>query len=327
MLAFSLASCDPTTGSNASSSDSAADSGSSFKVSYDANGATSGAVPTDSGAYVAGATVTVLGNTGSLAKTGYSFSGWNTAASGSGTSYAAGATFAMGSANVTLYASWTASTTTSSSWKKRTTKVYNSTDALIGTTVSVRDGATITDSDYDASGAASGSAVNTFNASDKLIKQVAYNTDGSVYHSTTITYNSAQQETRRDFEVPAASSSSYYELTTYDGSGASTKQHYTTADVLQSTTVSTYDSHGNPLTWTTTAPSVSGSMIYSYTYVYNSSFLIMKETIVWTGTGDYSSSAGTTVYEYERDSLGRETKWTTTLNGSKSMYWIYTYES
>ena len=37
-----------------------------------------------------GATVTVLGNTGSLVKTGYTFTGWNTAANGSGTSYTAG---------------------------------------------------------------------------------------------------------------------------------------------------------------------------------------------------------------------------------------------
>ena len=32
--------------------------------------------------YLAGATVTVLGNTGSLVKTGYTFTGWNTAANG-----------------------------------------------------------------------------------------------------------------------------------------------------------------------------------------------------------------------------------------------------
>ena len=57
----------------------------------------------------AGATVTVLGNTGTLVKTGYTFAGWNTAANGSGTSYIAGNTFTMGSSNVTLYAQWTES--------------------------------------------------------------------------------------------------------------------------------------------------------------------------------------------------------------------------
>ena len=52
--------------------------------------------------------MTVLGNTGTLVKTGYTFAGWNTAANGSGTSYSRGDTFAMGSSNVTLYAQWTA---------------------------------------------------------------------------------------------------------------------------------------------------------------------------------------------------------------------------
>jgi hypothetical protein len=55
--------------------------------------------------YQQGATVTALGNTGSLVNTGYSLGGWNTAANGSGTSYAPGATFSI-SANVTLYAQW-----------------------------------------------------------------------------------------------------------------------------------------------------------------------------------------------------------------------------
>ncbi len=50
----------------------------------------------------------MLGNTGSLVKAGYNFDGWNTQADGNGTSYCAGATFAMPAANVTLYAVWEA---------------------------------------------------------------------------------------------------------------------------------------------------------------------------------------------------------------------------
>jgi uncharacterized repeat protein (TIGR02543 family) len=53
-------------------------------------------------------TVTVLGNTGSLVKTGYTFDGWNTAADGSGTDYAPAATFQMPASNTTLYAQWAA---------------------------------------------------------------------------------------------------------------------------------------------------------------------------------------------------------------------------
>jgi uncharacterized repeat protein (TIGR02543 family) len=81
-----------------------------YKVTYNSNGATSGAVPTDSGSYAEGKSVTVLGNTGGLAKDDYIFAGWNTAADGSGVTCTAGATLIIGKANVTLYAIWTPST-------------------------------------------------------------------------------------------------------------------------------------------------------------------------------------------------------------------------
>lgn len=61
---------------------------------------------TDSIIYTQGAVVTVLGNTGSLVKTGYTFVGWNTSADGSGTSYTPTGTFTMGNSSVILYAQW-----------------------------------------------------------------------------------------------------------------------------------------------------------------------------------------------------------------------------
>ncbi len=76
-------------------------------MTYNDNGADSGSVPTDSTNYEQGQTVTVLGNTGSLGKTGYAYAGWNTSLDGSGDTYTVGQTFSMGSANVTLYARWT----------------------------------------------------------------------------------------------------------------------------------------------------------------------------------------------------------------------------
>lgn len=80
---------------------------STFTVTYNGNGNTSGSVPTDATAYNSGETVTVKGNTGSLVKTGYAFGGWNTQADGNGTNYTAGSgTFTI-SSNTTLYAKWT----------------------------------------------------------------------------------------------------------------------------------------------------------------------------------------------------------------------------
>ncbi|MEC5156963.1 choice-of-anchor D domain-containing protein [Chryseobacterium sp. MP_3.2] len=82
-----------------------------YALFYNGNTNTSGTAPTDSSSpYTVGSTVTVLG-AGTLVKTGSTFSGWNTAADGSGTLYAAGATFAMPANALTLFAQWTLNNT------------------------------------------------------------------------------------------------------------------------------------------------------------------------------------------------------------------------
>jgi hypothetical protein len=79
---------------------------STYSVTYNGNSQSSGTVPTDSTKYTSGQTVTVLGNTGSLALSGSTFAGWNTKADGSGTSYSTGQAFTMGNADIALYAKW-----------------------------------------------------------------------------------------------------------------------------------------------------------------------------------------------------------------------------
>jgi hypothetical protein len=65
-------------------------------VTYNGNGNTGGTAPVDGNSpYQPNATVTVLGNTGSLVKTGYTYQGWNTATNGSGTAYTPGETFTI----------------------------------------------------------------------------------------------------------------------------------------------------------------------------------------------------------------------------------------
>ncbi len=83
-------------------------------LTYNGNGNTGGNVPVDSVGYPQGTTVTILGNTGNLVRTGYTFAGWNTDANGSGTTYSGGNTFNIGATDVTLYALWT--TITYSTW-------------------------------------------------------------------------------------------------------------------------------------------------------------------------------------------------------------------
>jgi uncharacterized protein (TIGR02145 family)/uncharacterized repeat protein (TIGR02543 family) len=81
-----------------------AGTGTTYKVTYDGNGNDGGTAPTDNTPYRSGAEVTVR-NAGSLVKTGYTFSGWNTRPDGNGNSYSAGETFFV-TGNTTLYARW-----------------------------------------------------------------------------------------------------------------------------------------------------------------------------------------------------------------------------
>jgi uncharacterized repeat protein (TIGR02543 family) len=83
-----------------------------YTVQYDANGATGPSfsytsipAPQYMSPYTGTTSITISGNTGSLVKTGFTFSGWNTAADGSGTNYAAGAIYS-GGASLILYAKW-----------------------------------------------------------------------------------------------------------------------------------------------------------------------------------------------------------------------------
>lgn len=83
-----------------------------YTITYSGNTNTGGTVPVDNNDYEAGDTVTVLDNSGSLVKTGYTFSGWNTAADGGGTDRAPTSTFSMPGSNTTLYAKWAINTYT-----------------------------------------------------------------------------------------------------------------------------------------------------------------------------------------------------------------------
>lgn len=76
-----------------------------YTISYNSNSATSGSVPGDQ-TKTESVDLTLQTNSGSLLRTGYTFTGWNTLADGSGTHYNSGGTFTT-DANTTLYAEWT----------------------------------------------------------------------------------------------------------------------------------------------------------------------------------------------------------------------------
>ena len=74
------------------------------KITFDANG---GAGSMAAQEITEGGDTTTTLTPNSFTKEGYTFSGWNTAADGSGTSYADKATGAGANGNITLYAQWT----------------------------------------------------------------------------------------------------------------------------------------------------------------------------------------------------------------------------
>ena len=81
-----------------------------YPVTYNSNGSTGGAVPSNQ-AKTHDVTLVLALNSGSLVRTGYTFAGWNTLANGLGTNYAEGGNYTA-NAGVTLYAKWTVNTYT-----------------------------------------------------------------------------------------------------------------------------------------------------------------------------------------------------------------------
>jgi uncharacterized repeat protein (TIGR02543 family) len=78
-----------------------------YTVSYSGNNNDAGSVPSGSPyAVTSGGSHVVQDNTGNLVKTGYTFDGWNTNTSGTGTNYAQGSTISNITSNITLYAKW-----------------------------------------------------------------------------------------------------------------------------------------------------------------------------------------------------------------------------
>jgi len=93
ILLMILAACNPDT------------EGKTYKIWYDANGATSGFAPTDNTSYKSGDTAKVLGKN-TLVKTGYAFKNWNTKSDGSGDAYNEGDSIPVKNISIRLYAIW-----------------------------------------------------------------------------------------------------------------------------------------------------------------------------------------------------------------------------
>lgn len=79
-----------------------------YTVTYYGTNKTSGSVPEDNNEYDTNDIVTVLGNTGTLERTGYTWSGWSLNENGSGTAYGPNytSTYTVASSNISFYPIW-----------------------------------------------------------------------------------------------------------------------------------------------------------------------------------------------------------------------------
>lgn len=169
-----------------------------YTVTYDGNGKTSGSTPSDATEYTYNDEVTVLGNTGSLAKTGYTFNGWNTEDEGGGTGYSAGDKFNI-TDNTTLYAQWAAENYTvtidaneGTGGSPSVTATYGS--ALPSFNAPTRDGYTLTGYWTAASG---GDKV--INANGSLVDNAdTYTEDGAWAYANNITLHAQWQVNTAD---------------------------------------------------------------------------------------------------------------------------------
>ena len=78
-----------------------------YNLTYNANNADTGSVPSAQASTTLSSLVTLSAPQGDLVRAGYSFSGWNTRSDGSGANYESGDRIAMGE-DIALFATWTA---------------------------------------------------------------------------------------------------------------------------------------------------------------------------------------------------------------------------
>ena len=205
---------------------------SQYTVTYDANGATSGSIPSATLGY--GSTA-LASNSGTLAKTGYYFDGWTIAAS----NYGAGTNYTI-SGNVTAYANWSQYTVTyagngntsgsapSATGGNGTVTLASNTGSLVKTGYYF-DGWTIGASSYSAGGAftLSGNVAANAKWSQYTITYLGNGNDGGSapaatngYLNTSLAYNTGSlTKIGFDFAGWTISSTDYAEGDTYSLTG------------------------------------------------------------------------------------------------------------
>jgi uncharacterized repeat protein (TIGR02543 family) len=200
-----------------------------YTVTYNANGG-SGTVPAAQ-TVNAGSAITLAGGS-SLTRTGYTFGGWNTNASGTGTTYGASTSYTP-SSSITLYAKWNAAAATTY------TVTYNANggDGTVpatqtvnaGSAVTLADGSELTKSGYTFSGwntDASGSGT-TFEAGTLYTPSGSITLYAKWHDLTAATYTVSYNTNGGDGATPDEQTVDAGSTITLDDGSGLTKSGYT----------------------------------------------------------------------------------------------------
>jgi uncharacterized repeat protein (TIGR02543 family) len=172
-----------------------------YAITFDSNTATSGTLANLS--ITAGSSKALSTNT--YAKTGFSFNGWNSAANGTGTPYAAGASVIF-YGNTTIYAQWKplapgAPTVSATTAGNTTVAVTVAAATVSGTAGSVDSFTVLT---YDNAGTlVSGKSCTVLASASPLTCTVSGLTNGTIYKFKTVAYNATGNATAVSFSSTA----------------------------------------------------------------------------------------------------------------------------
>ena len=226
-----------------------------YSITYNGNGNTGGSTASQTKTY----NVAINLQNNGFTKTGYHFTGWNTASNGTGTSYSAGASY-NSNANLALYAQWAINSSTlkvnpnGGSWNNSTTtqsftQNYNTTKSI---PVPTRTGYTFTT--WTRSGtngsmsSLTGSATYTFGASNGVTDTL---TAGWSVNNYTVTYIDRITGTTTQLGTTSTASKPY---------GSTVRG----ADKGSNVTVGAYYTGYYYASDTSTTVSTSGATVYRY---------------------------------------------------------------
>jgi uncharacterized repeat protein (TIGR02543 family) len=213
-------------------------SGIKYTISYNGNGNGAGTVPATGTFETGGSAYTILGSTNAPTRVGYTFDGWYTTSTGSGgTGFAAGASYST-TANLSLFAKWTAKTHTvtyaldSGSSSASTTQL---TGKVVGNTVTLPAANTMSKTGYtftgwsDGTSAYAGGATWTVPASDS---------DFTLTAQWTVVTLSYSYDTNGGGTAPAGGTKTYGQTLVLDTAASLSKTGYTFAGWSDGSTTS-----------------------------------------------------------------------------------------